>query len=100
MGRLQAIADQMEGHSVKSVVRESRAYNGVTFSVRCVEAIDELPKNAQFSANKAIRKAIKDVFTKEELRSQTPTGFGSRPGMDEEKIKAVRGNILLKMILK
>ena len=99
LGRLQAIADQFEGQSRKSVVRENRSYNGVAFSVRCLESIEELPKHSQYSMNKATRKALKDIFTKDELRSQAPTGVGRRPGMDEERIKAVRGN-LFKIITK
>lgn len=74
---------------------EDRTFNGVMFSARCMETIDEMSKHPQ-STCKAIRKAIKDVFTNEELRSQTPAGCGreNRARMDEKRLKAVRGNLL------
>ena len=94
--RLKSIADQMEQGRNAPAHRfgdEERTFNGVLFSVRCLEAIDEMSKHPQ-SINKAVRKGLKDIFTKEEMRSQTPTGCGNRPAMDEGKMKAVRGNLI------
>lgn len=87
--RLKDIADRMEGTRNQPMPAE---FSGITFSNRCIDSVDLLTKEAN-GLNKAIRKAIYDIFTTKELAEHTPNGGGDKPPMDAARMQAVKGDL-------
>lgn len=76
----------------------TKTYNGITFSAKCHGETAQLTKGPE-NLRKAIRKAVKDIFTKAELASATPAGGGGKSALDQTRLDAAKRKLPLQFLL-